>query len=879
MTADRWERLRAYYHDALDLDQAGRAALLAGVRNNDFELHSELEALLAEQPEEGFLEELDWAEEAYGRFIQGEQLGPYRLVREIGRGGMGIVFEAVREEEGVRKTVAIKVLTASVLDRDSARQFRLERKALSELDHPNIAQLLDWGETLDHQAYLVMEYVRDAGPISEFCKGGSRTAAQILRLLLQVCDAVAHAHGHLVIHRDLKPANILVTDEGRVKLLDFGIAKLLDSPEGATRTVWRRLTPAYAAPEQIVGEPVSTASDVYSLGVLAYELLSGCLPYASQLRNDQIVWAVVNETPKPPSEAAGITPHRRRELQGDLDKITLKALEKDPLRRYSSVEALANDIRNHLQGRAVVAQGDTWSYRARKFMRRNRAGVAAVMVVALSLATGAGVAIWKARIADRERARAEEQLRDLEKLSHSLIFDLHDLIADLPGATKARRELVSTALRYLDRLSVEAAGNDAVQLDLAAAYQKIAAIQDQPFEPTVGDSEIAMKSYDKARSILLAYWRRHPFEPRAGTLLFSSWGAWLIILDPATALRLADQDMRLADAWVAARPGEPQAMRALAQLDETRAQVRSAAGDFSGSLEDSTRATQLLQQAIQRSVGDWSDYLNLASEGVNRGWAFARMGAIGEALAAYDSADANSRRASSMTSTNVRLDREMAVSDGRRSQLFLQQGKTHDAEIAIRRSMKMLSSLAAADPMDYSARRDLAVASVRYGRVLMALDRKQSAIQELESAVHMFEALPRADFNFNDFYADSLNELGMARLKAAYGQSLDCLDHAAQFFRSALELTQRALQLAPSNIELLRQRARAYHGLAEVARIRSGRPEIAAKDRERYRAEAVQMLRHGIDDWHLLRQRSPLYREGADEQVAMEHILQSLPPR
>jgi len=871
MTPDRWQRLRAYYHEALDLDQAGRAALLAGVRDNDSELYRELEALFAEQPEEGFLEQAGWSAEADGHSIQAEQLGPYRLVREIGRGGMGIVFEAVRESEGVRKTVGIKVLTASILDRDSARQFRLERRALSELNHPNIAQLLDWGETPDHHAYLVMEYVSDARPIDEFCKAKSLATAEILRIFLEVCDAVAHAHGHLTIHRDLKPANILVTGEGRVKLLDFGIAKLLDSPEGATQAGLRRLTPEYAAPEQILGEPVSTASDVYSLGVLAYELLSGGLPFGSRSRTGQVLWAVVNETPKPPSEAAGLTPQRRRELQGDLDKIALKALEKDPGRRYSSVEALANDIRNHLQGRAVTAQGDTWPYRTRKFVRRNRVAVTAAILAAISLATGAGVAIWKARAADRERARAGERLRDIKKLSHSLIFDLHDLIADLPGATKARQEVVSTALRYLDRLSLEEAGDDAAQVELAGDYQRIAAVQGDPFSPHIGDSDNAMKNYDKARRILLACWRRHPFDARTGTLLSLTSAGSMLVRDPATGLHTLDEDTALLDGWVVARPGELPAMRAAANSHETRAKLRMAVGDLPGSLQDSARQAELLKQAIQRGPGDWNDYLNLGSG--DAALSLTKAGAVEEALAAYDAADAMIREAASMTSNNVRLDRELAVSYGRRSQLFLLQGRTHDAENAIRRSVRTMRRLAAADPMNYSARRDLALANVRYGRVLMAVDRKQSAIEVFESALHLFEALPRSDFKVSEFYADSLNELGTALLKTAPGQGQD---RAAQLFGSALELTKRELQLAPSNIELLRQRARAYYGLGEAARIRSHQPEIGAKDRERYRAEAVQMLEQGIEDWRLLRQRSPLYREGADEREAMEQAAQEL---
>jgi len=853
MTPERWQRLRSYFHEAFALDAAGRECLLAQLRSIDPELSTELEALLAEEPDEEFLSKCDSAEREFESSFQPERLGPYRVIRQLGRGGMGVVFEAIREDDGVRKTVAIKILTAPVLDRESVRQFRSERKALGELNHPNIARLLDWGELPDQQPYLVMEYVPEGMPIDRFSATNNLSVRETLQLLLAVCDALAHAHRHLIIHRDIKPANILVTSESQVKLLDFGIAKILDPNERTTRTGSRHFTPAYATPEQILGHPATTASDIYQIGVLAYELLANSLPYTDQARTDRIVWAVVNEIPKSPSEMVRGSRDRRRELRGDLDKIVLKALQKQPDRRYSSAEALANDLRNYMAGLPVSAQGDDWSYRTIKFIRRHAVSIAASLIVAISLAAGAGIAIWKERAAERERARAEDHARDLEKLAHSLIFDLHDSIADLPGATKARQELVSTALRYLDRLSAEEA-DDALKLDLAAAFEKMAQIQGDAFAPSMGDSEQALKSHDKARMILLTYWRNHPFNAQAGMLLFSSDLSTQIIADPATALPRLDQDAALAVEWVRARPGEPAALHAASNIFAMRDHIRAMTGDLAGSLDDCEHSSQLVSQIIRRWPGDWDDYASLASREADRGYALAKMDRLREALAAYDQSESKLAVATAMTTDSASVQREVAVIEGRRSQLLLFGGKTGASLLAIRHSLQMLQSLASGDLQDSSIRRDLALAYMRYGRVLLAEGRRQSALLALERAVRMFRELPKANMFVSGYDAQALNELGRALLRDRSAQSVN---RAADCFQSAVTLLQRDLQLAPSNIELLRERARSTHGLAEVARIRFGGQG----------PEAIRLLRSALADWRSLQRRSPLNREGLEEQT------------
>jgi serine/threonine protein kinase/tetratricopeptide (TPR) repeat protein len=419
MTPERWQQIKAVLAAALEQTPAERAAFLDQACDGDGVLRAEVESLIAyQQPGDsaglssatcsnGEARPFDSLAEEMGR-----RIGPYQIIRELGRGGMGAVYLAARADEEYRQMVAIKLVRPG-LDTDFIlRRFRNERQILAALDHPNIARLLDGGTTEDGLPYLVMEYVAGI-PIAEYCDQHALDIKERLKLFQQVCAAVHYAHQRQVIHRDIKPSNILVTAEGGLKLLDFGIAKLL-TPELAaqtldpTLTALRLMTPAYASPEQIKGEPITAATDVYSLGVLLYELLTGHKPYRvkSQAAHE-IAQAVIEEEPIKPSTAIILTeqtqtsdgssamtltpelvsklregsPDRlRRRLRGDLDNIILTALRKDPQRRYASVEQFSDDIRRHLEGLPIIARKDTLAYRTTKFMRRNKVGVAAVML-------------------------------------------------------------------------------------------------------------------------------------------------------------------------------------------------------------------------------------------------------------------------------------------------------------------------------------------------------------------------------------------------------------------------------------------------------------------------------------------------------------------
>ena len=371
---------------------------------------------------------------------------------------MGAVYRAVRDDSVFDKQVAIKVLHVGLESTEALARFRQERQILANLEHPNIARLIDGGDTADGRPYIVLEYV-DGEPISKYCARHKLSPEAQLELFLHVCEAVEYAHRNLVVHRDLKPANILVTADGKVKLLDFGIAKLLDPALDRTATMFQALTPQYASPEQVRGGAVSTVTDVYALGVILYELMTGRPPYHVDRSNPSEIVRLVCETqPTAPG------------LKNELDFVISKAMRKEPERRYSSVEQLSEDLRRYLAHYPVAATPDSLWYRTRKFVRRHRValGVAAMLAVAL----GAGF------IAQQREARIAEERFDLVRgLANRFAFDIYDSLANVPGAVDARRKLVETAKEYLDRLSRGAGEDPAFLAELSAAYQRLARVE------------------------------------------------------------------------------------------------------------------------------------------------------------------------------------------------------------------------------------------------------------------------------------------------------------------------------------------------------------------------------------------------------------------
>ncbi|NIR73219.1 serine/threonine protein kinase [candidate division KSB1 bacterium] len=442
MTPERWKKVQTLFERALELQPGQREAFLRRACAVDAELYREVTSLLeADRTPHSLLEglALDAVDLPAESDWEGKQVGAYKIIRKIGSGGMGAVFLAERTQGDFEQRVALKLIKPGMDSEDILRRFRSERQILARLQHPNIARLLDGGRNDDGRPYFTLEYV-DGEPIDRYCDRQRLTIEQRLQLFQTVCAAMHYAHRNLVVHRDLKPGNILATADGTVKLLDFGIAKML-TPENdghpsplptLTRAGARVLTPEYAAPEQIRGDPITTAADIYALGVLLYELLTGRSPHQFSTRSPaEVERAVLTTEPKKPSTvvtqkqtpaptddlpttedicaARRILPERlRRRLRGDLDNICLMALREEPERRYSSAEQLLDDIKRHLNGLPVAARPDTLRYRATKFVQRHKIGVASALAVVLLIV--ALVAFYTVRLAhERDRARLEAQ--------------------------------------------------------------------------------------------------------------------------------------------------------------------------------------------------------------------------------------------------------------------------------------------------------------------------------------------------------------------------------------------------------------------------------------------------------------------------------------
>jgi len=516
MTAERWRQIEKVFEAVSDYPAAERESRLTEECAGDIELRREVESLLScDQEDEHFAEEaVQGTAEILARetsvSVVGKRFGMYRITQIISHGGMGSVYEAVRDDGHYEQKVAIKLIKRGMETSLDIRRFRRERQILARLDHPHIGRLLDGGSTPEGLPYLVMEYV-EGRSITEYCRDQSLSIEEILKLVLQVAGAVQYAHQKLVVHRDLKPGNILVTSESGPKLLDFGIAQLVQ-PEEATDPLSRTyttmlLTPDYASPEQIRGEPVTAGSDVYSLGLVLYELLTGKKAHRIRGRSRAEIERVVCHTEvETPSAAAGL-----RGLRGDLDNILLMALRKEPDRRYSSIEALAEDIRRYLDGRPVSARPDTLTYRAGKFIWRNRLGLTAASIVVLSLIGG----IVAIKIQSR---RAERRFQQVRELAATMIFDVDDRISNLAGTLQARVFLADTAIRYYDSLAQESHGDESLQWELAKGYERVGRLQAGNLSnerqghlgPGLGKDAAALVSFHKALVIEERLVSRHP---------------------------------------------------------------------------------------------------------------------------------------------------------------------------------------------------------------------------------------------------------------------------------------------------------------------------------------------------------------------------------
>lgn len=775
MTPRAWALVSDLFQQALDGTPEERARLLERLRAEDRATADEVASLLDAHDRPGeFLPELPDAPVLPD--LAGRSLGAYRLIRLLGAGGSGAVYLAERSDGAFSRHVAVKLLSAAFLH--ARDRFLREREFLGRLEHPNIVRLLDAGATADHVPYLVMDYV-DGVPIDRHCAGRGVTLDEALDLLRQVCAGVAHAHQHLIVHCDIKPENILVTAEGVVKLLDFGIARLLDPAGPITRL--RPATPAYASPEQLRGHAITTAADVYQVGVIANQVLAG---------------------------------HGR--LPRDLENILAKATADEPARRYATAEQLADDLQAFRDGFPVRARADSVAYRLRRAAGRHPLAFSIAAVLGVGLAAATVVSTWQARVAAR-------RFDELRTFARAVVFDVNDALAPIPGTTGPRKLVVETALHYLDRLNQDRVSDLALREELAAAYIRIGKVQGGAFLPNLGDAAGAVSSFRKA----IATTGDDPATPALERVRIDALiNTALLAVDPIAGAPGFDAAIRAAEARLAADPGDIASLRLLADAYHGRATVSHLTNDVPEHLAMAMREVEAREQLRSMASPDWQDAASLARAYGQQALALEQQGDYEAAVAALARARATVEDAILRSEPNQMLSRGLAEIGSRAATSFLALGRTSEAAAEVEKAIALLQPIVTSDPLNVQYRADLSYAWLRLGDVRQAqgaladaLDLHRRALAVRRERAERFPGFVFVPWEL----ARSLNTVGELLLMSSPAHA----DEAAALFREAVDVGRRAIAEAPSYTQVRRQVAIAEDGLARAAEIRGG-PHAAA---------------------------------------------------
>lgn len=792
----RWQAIKVLVADGLALPAEERANFIERSSDGDEALREELRSLIDAGAAEGSALDRPPAE----RMLQalaphapsgwvGRRLGPWRLTALIARGGMGEVYRGERADGQYEQQVAVKVVRDAG-DAGLRQRFDAERRILATLDHPNLAKLIDGGMADDGAPYFVMEHV-DGQPIDAYCESRELPVEARLRLFRTVCQVVDYAHRQGVVHRDLKPGNILVTPDGQVKLVDFGIAKRVAQPGPATATAMRAMTPEYASPEQVRGEPAGPASDIYSLGVVLYRLLARTGPYGGATEDSYALSRAICET-EPPRPSRTLPPEARgwrRRLQGDLDAVVLMALRKEPARRYGSAEALSDDVFRHLEGLPVQARRGAWSYRAGRFVLRHRAAFGAALVANLALVAGISLAAYEAYEANRQKERAERHFASVRKLANTFISDVHKALERVPGSLAARKMLVDTALAYLQPLAQEARGDAALQLELAAGFRNVADIQGAGTMASLGDTRGAMASYDQAMALVQPLLGPGPHQraaqaeyvaitARRGALLMAQ-GLW----KEAEAQGLAG--LPTAQALAAAEPSfANRRLLALQYRFLTSLYQRSSRKDaFEATF---AQAKQAVDALVAMRPDDPDSVANLgALHGVravhlaqNIGTREARL----EALEEYRRSIALMRPAYEKHPLHSVLASNYGKVHGYSGLLLSGLGRPQEALADLRKAIEVSEALGAKDPGDVRTKTEQAEAHGRLGVALLKTGDLGGAVQATERAIAIFDGLPETTRNevviqFNRAVAHSQLGQVLDKRAAAGDRAAACAQH------------------------------------------------------------------------------------------------------
>jgi serine/threonine protein kinase len=875
ITTEDYQKIKEIFAKALELPTVERENFLV-VKCPDEKLREQVELLLKARDKAGdFLNNISAAvavQQSLDKNEIGKVIDNYRIEGEIGRGGMGIVYEAVRED--FHQQVALKLIKRGMDSDAIIERFSREREILATLNHPFIARLLDGGTTADGLPFFVMEYVEGV-PVDEYCRNNTLSENEKLELFQKVCTAVSFAHQKLIIHRDLKPSNILVTPDGDPKLLDFGIAKLLNTSESvATQANMRVLTPAYASPEQMRGEPIGTTSDVYSLAVILSELLKTPNSKAKDSNHkDRTDLEIAGESLDPaPAKIFDFS-----SLNNDLQAIMQTSLREQAAERYSSVDQFSDDLRRYQKGLPVTAKKDSVSYRTKKFVQRNSLLVMVAALLILSLIGGLLGTLWQAgearrerQIAQHERELAERRFNDVRQLANSFMFDIHDSIESLPGSTPARQLLVSRALEYLDKLAAESANDSALERELATAYEKIGKIQGNSYYSNLGDTEGAITSYRRSLEIRQNLVEADSTNPELKNELANSFEGmgdmFYTVNNLKEGLQNYENALAIRQSLTKSDAGNLNYLSAFAQINGKIGDIKGLdgypnLGDTDGALEAYQKTTAISEQ-ISKQVPDNEKYkYEFAQRLQNLGVMLGTVGRTKEAIASGEKAHDLyvTLVAQNPNNTEYALNK---LSNLIFLRVVLSEDVRHaDAVERAREAVAGLEKMQTIDPQNSFIRRSLGVSLNALGRSLFFLNDFQGALKNHQQAlaiaekqveadtssaekkqdvVNALQCLADAQLAVHDFQAalvnqhraeTLLNEMidkdsSDSRLKSSLSISLAGIGNALkatgnyqmalEIFQKASLLGEEASQKSPSNARIKSRMALRYFEIAEL---------------------------------------------------------------
>jgi non-specific serine/threonine protein kinase/serine/threonine-protein kinase len=853
MAAD-WAAVKSLLEECLEAPPAERLRCLEN-SCADPALRDEVASLLTAH--DGATDFLEEAGPDQGRFLSafysgalaGHRIGAYRLEEEIGRGGMGTVYRAVRDDDEFQMVVAIKIVSRG-MDTDMVlRRFRTERQILASLDHPNIARILDGGSTESGLPYFVMEYV-PGRPLTDFCDQERLTVTERVRLFRKVCAAVSYAHKNRVVHRDLKPGNILVTADGTPKLLDFGIAKIVTGGDDElTATGPAMATPAYASPEQIRGEMAGPASDIYSLGVILYELLTGHRPYRLPTRDsDQLARVICEREPTRASTVVAIREHleqsegttvtvdpveisdtRRttvealqKRLRGDLDTVVSVALRKEPNRRYSSVDHFSEDLARFLEGMPIEARRDSLRYRASKYLERHPMGIAFGTLGVLLLCAVSFYAFWEAR-------RLSRRMAEDHQLASTFLVEVHDAIANLPGATPAREKLLRKSLDYLNSLTRDAGEDPELHRALATAYEKFAELQGGTTGVGLGRSHEALESSRKAQAIREAL-AKNSSDPRVQYELANNYilTAFLIgrVANPTERLEYDLKALTIAERLYQRDPKRQEYIDLLAQSHTSAGYGLTSMDRFDESRKHFQRALTLRTNALPQAADGRRARRDLARIHYRLGAGYAQSGQASQAIGYLRQALEIQEPIYRATPNDESVSAEIAATFHFLAVSLRDVGEVAESIETFNKAIAIREASLERDPQNLRSRSLLAGNHAERGTAYAKAERMPEALRDLRRALELETAITEVDplgsatrFALADFQR-RLGALYATMAKRASGAAAD--QHwreSARFFRRADALYVALSRQGLLNSTQLRTWAKeAAEGAAEAAR-------------------------------------------------------------